>query len=470
VLAAHVAATVAGERGRAVVAPPLRWLGLGEPITNRRDVPALLSALTVPALLYGAVNQARFGHPWRLPIADQIATQIDPIRPKIFATTGGSLFAPKFLPSAALAAFRPDGIAFSGVFPWVTFPARAHPLGGITFAAIDPAASLPASMPFLFVLAIVGAVAAFRPRHVGDRGLAPLRVLVIGGVFGALGVVTIPFVNQRYLSDFLPVLVTLALAGLHVTTRAVDGRRPEPGGRRRAVLGALAVLAVFSVFANFGLALLYQRAYSPFTDASERAAFIRFQQKIDERLPGGTHLTVKRGDELPDPLAAGTLFVVGDCAGVYWSDGSAWQPVERTQATGRFPLHLILLEHEPGTRETIYASGSEGDETRLELEYLRGHRVRFRVGPFVGEPRVFAPGGSVDVEIIADRSTKEMGVAYDGDAVFGLGIAPAPGNVEVVGRRDTVRGLADRRELDFSGQATLLDTPAPFCHALTQDG
>ena len=71
-----------------------------------------------------AVNFVKFDHPWEIPIDKQIATVIDPIRPAIFETTGGSLFAPKFVPTATWAAFRPDAISFDGVFPFVTFPSR----------------------------------------------------------------------------------------------------------------------------------------------------------------------------------------------------------------------------------------------------------------------------------------------------------------------------------------------------------
>src|SRR4029079_32670 len=120
-------------------------------------------------------------------------------RPKIFAGTHGRLFAAKFVTTDLVAMFRPDAIRVNGVFPFVTFPGRAHVMGRVTFAAIHPATSLPASMPFLFVLALAGAYAVFRPRradrdHGGPNPLAPLRILVLGGIVGGLGVVTIPFV------------------------------------------------------------------------------------------------------------------------------------------------------------------------------------------------------------------------------------------------------------------------------------
>jgi hypothetical protein len=266
------------------------------------------------------VNYARFGTLFGLPINKQIATTIDPIRPGIFAGTHGGLFAPKYLPTDLVALVRPDAIAFTRVFPWITFPERAHVVGHVTFAAIDPSSSLPASMPFLFALGVIGVVALFR------RAYAPLRVLAIGGLIGGLGVVTIPFINQRYLSDFMPLIVVTAAAGLYLLL----GTGPR---FKRTIVVAFALLAAFSLAANFALALLYQRAYSPFTGDGERSAFVRFQRDA----PGGSYMSVRRGDTLPRALPGGTLFVLGDCDAVYWSDGKDLRIIEQAQTAARDP-------------------------------------------------------------------------------------------------------------------------------------
>ncbi len=106
------------------LAAPRRWCAIGGPADGPTYVAPMLVALLVPVALYCAVNFVKFDHPWEIPIDKQIATVIDPIRPAIFETTGGSLFAPKFVPTATWAVIRPDAISFDGVFPFVTFPAR----------------------------------------------------------------------------------------------------------------------------------------------------------------------------------------------------------------------------------------------------------------------------------------------------------------------------------------------------------
>jgi hypothetical protein len=286
----------------------------------------LAAAVVVPLGLYAYVNYARFGTLFSLPISKQIATTIDPIRPGIFAANNGGMFAPKYLPTDLVALLRPDAIAFTRVFPWITFPARAHVVGDIRFAAIDPSSSLPASMPFLFALGAIGVVALFR------RTYAPLRVLAVGGLVGGFGVVTIPFINERYLSDFMPLVVVTAAAGMYLVLDTALRFK-------RTVLVGFAVLAAFSLAANFALSLLYQRAYSPFTGDRERAAFVRFQHDA----PGGSYMSVHRGDTLPRVLPGGTLFVLGDCDAVYWSDGKDWRLIEQAQMREAPPTFCSVL-------------------------------------------------------------------------------------------------------------------------------
>jgi len=315
VFVARVLETIASRTNAKMFASVSGAFGVASERTSVTDLGALFGALVVPVVLYAYVNQVRFGTPFKLPIGKQVATTIDPIRPKIFATTHGSLFAAKFVPTDLFALVRLDAIHFTRVFPYVTFGSRAGVLGNITFASIVPSASLPTAMPLLTLLAIAGLFLVFRRFRADGRDLRTLRPLVVGGAVGTLGVVTIPFVDQRYLSDFVPLLLVLAGAGLFVVLDAVD-RRP----RRVRVTVALAagLLALLSIWVNLGLAVVYQREFSPFTTDPERAAFVRFQRDA----PGGANVVVRHGDALPaHPPAGGTLFVVGDCDGVYWTDG-----------------------------------------------------------------------------------------------------------------------------------------------------
>jgi hypothetical protein len=396
---------------------------------QRSHVIALVTAMLVPLALYAYVNEARFGTLFKLPIDKQIATTIDPVRPKIFAGTHGSLFAAKFVPTDVVAMVRPNAISFTRVFPWVTFPARAHVFGQITFAAIDPASSLPASMPFLFVLALVGTVALFR------RAYAPLRALAAGGLIGGIGVVTIPFISERYLSDFMPLVVVLAGAGMY----AVLDKGPT---LRRTTFAAFGTLAVLSLAINFGLALVYQRAYSPFTGDGERAAFVRFQRAA----PGGSSMPVRTGASLPTPLAAGTLFALTNCAGVYWSDGAQWHPIERTNATGYFPLAMTIPAGRPGTATPMLEAGSD----TVALRYLDHDHVQFVYGAAVGDA-ISRPNKPVRIDVTYDKNLGQLDVSVDGKSVLGYAY-----------------GLPGTSPHIVAPGATRLSAPPRFCQLLTK--
>ncbi|MGQ0823417.1 MAG: hypothetical protein ACT4OX_00045 [Actinomycetota bacterium] len=455
-LAVALAAIVAARTGHQTLAVPARALGVDAGAIRSFAVP-LLCACTVPFMLYAAVNMARFDHPWRLPIEDQIATQIDPVRPAIFEGTDGSLFAPKFVPTNVVAMFRPDAIAIDGLFPFVTFPERAHELGDVTFATFDPAASLPVSTPSLFVGACVGTYLVFRRARPGAPAYARLRVLVVGGIAGGLGVLTIPFVNHRYQSDLLPLLLVLAAAGWVEGVRRFE--RPQSGWRS-VVLVAVALLTLVSVWVNFALALQYQRAYSPFPTESERAAYLAFQDDFDDHVPGGSRATVVTGVALPEPAAGGTFFVLGDCDGVYWSDGAAWHAVERTHATGRFPLLMTRRDQAVGTRELLLRAGAAEIQDELWIEYLDGSRVRFvldaaRVADVTASEPVRLPADvPTRIEITFDNRLGRFGVEIDGASVFGLAYLLAPDPVRVAGR-------------DGDPDLQLEPTAAPFCHDLS---
>ncbi|GIU87520.1 MAG: hypothetical protein KatS3mg009_2035 [Acidimicrobiia bacterium] len=466
VLAGRALVLAARRWGRPALARPAAWFGL-PPAGGASHLPGLAVALAAPIGAYAAVNLARFGHPWRLPIADQVATVIDPVRPHIFAGTGGSLFAAKFLPTNLAALLRPDGLGLDGAFPWVTFPSRARVVGEVTFAAIDPAAALPASAPLLFALAAAGAVALVLPRRWSARDLAPLRAPALGAAFGGVGVLTIPFVNQRYHADLLPLLGVL---GATAAFGAVGRFVPRLASRRtKAVLAcAAAVLAAASAAVAVALAVQYQRAYSPFTTDAERAAFVRFQHEVARRLPFASPPPVRRGSALGEPAPAGTLLVLGDCAGVYWSDGTRWYPIERTAATGRFRLRLGFPAGAAGG--TVAVAGTGADADRIAAAPDGSGHVRFvltspRVArPVRSDPVRLPPDRTLTVDLLVDNRLGVVDVSVAGRSVLGLAYLVGPDPIRVAGRDDADPAL------DFDGPAALGPDHAPFCRDLTEGG
>ena len=98
-------------------------------------------------------------------MTDQVWTSVNAYRRKFLASNHNSEEGIAFIPSDALAYLRLDGLRFTSVFPFVTLPAGpATAVNGVLFDRRYRTASLPSSMPLLFLLSCWG--------H-GDRVPAP---------------------------------------------------------------------------------------------------------------------------------------------------------------------------------------------------------------------------------------------------------------------------------------------------------
>jgi hypothetical protein len=311
-----------------------------------RNLAALAAVIVVPMALYVALNEARFHRPLGPPYAQQVWTDFSADRRAALEANGGSLFNVAYAPSTALAYLRPDGIAPVRLFPFVEFPEdRATVIGDVVFDTRDRTTSATASMPALTALALVGAWAAVSRRHRG--ALAVLRPLVVGGAVAVVGVLTIGFIAQRYLGDFLPMMIPLALAGVVVAADAIRRVASVPAQRALWAAGALAV--AWSVWVNFGLGVLVQRAYLPpyragwVEDVDVRHDFLSFQQSLDERLFDDPQY--RSGPTVPADSdgTRGELYVVGECEQLLWHDSYVWLEVEPL-GDGTTPLCLRLRQ------------------------------------------------------------------------------------------------------------------------------
>ncbi len=297
---------------------------------------ALLAAVTVlPVLVYAAVNMARFDEPFRLPIEKQVFSGIDPNRIAALEDNSGSIFGLRYLPTTAWQYLRPDALEIDAVLPWVNFPRdQATVVGDVVFDTRDEASSVPATMPVLAVMAIVGVVAVARSSRRPD--LMVLRLPLIGAACGCLGVLAIAFIAHRYLVDFLPLLLLAGLAGLHVAFCWMSGR----GSRAAQVCGVgLALLAVWGLAANLALAVEYQRVIAP-VEPSTRWAFLEVQH--------GAALETTTWDSaaLPDPTGSRGRVLSwvqdGSCA-VVWTDGFEWTEVPEADCDVSGPRSVVRL-------------------------------------------------------------------------------------------------------------------------------
>ena len=108
---------------------------------DRRWWVPVLAAGLVPLAIGCAVNMAKFGVPFGLPITEGLVYRV------WGGPNGGHEFSPRFLPSTLDAYLRPDGIRLTPVFPFVTLPAQvAEGVGGVSVYA-NRTASLTGACP-----------------------------------------------------------------------------------------------------------------------------------------------------------------------------------------------------------------------------------------------------------------------------------------------------------------------------------
>ncbi len=309
-------------------------------VWRRRDLPrrwavAMVVVGVVPLAIGGLVNWLKLGVPFGLSEADQVWTHVNAHRRAFLAANGGSTFGLRFLPSTLTAYFQPGGLHIQSSFPYLSLPTTpARAVGSVILDQTYPTASIPASMPLVFLLSCWGVITAFRPRPIGS--VAGMRLLLVAMVAGTSGVLLIGYIADRYLADFLPFLALASMIGL------VDvWRRLEGAGRRwrSAALVVVTVLAVFSVWANVGAALTPSSLWTP----AQAERFVSFQHSL-----GGA--SVEQGPTLPYFAPAGTVFAVGDCSGLYVSTGFSYATVPGQQLQH---LTWLPVEQGPGINHTL---------------------------------------------------------------------------------------------------------------------
>jgi hypothetical protein len=401
------------------------------------------AAAAVPIVTYMYVNYSKFGSLFVFPSNKQVFSEVDVYRKAMLARNNNSLFGFRFFPTALVQYLRPDALHFQWLVPFVNFPTTAHVFGNVLFDTIEPSSSVPSSMPILFLLAIVGVVAiALLGRR--QTPLSVLRIAVLGAIASGATVVPYSYIAQRYMSDFVPFLVITALAGLHLVMRWAQAR---PRGTM-IVAGVLSVLAVFSLWVNAGLAFAYHYE-SPLVPEGAIGNHLTDLYRWYSTFPGGTAPYVHQGATLPKPLARGSVYVVGNCDGVYYSQGNTWAPttewyaVARTPASGQYDMRVrfdkvdaprmepIVVRGSGNTLQTIAAYVTPNNEVRFTfLSAGHANYPRFTTvandrkapplakGFQVGPESPFVPGRSNTVQVTMDPNNGAVNLVFNGFIVY----------------------------------------------------
>ena len=311
------------------------WFALGRGgVELRRWALPVAAAGLIPLGVGCLVTWMKFGAPISVPLGSQEWTRVNLHRRQYLAANGGKGFGLQFLPSTLTAYFRPDGIHLTRLFPYVTLPtAPAAVVGNVLFDETYQTASVESAMPLLFLLAVWGVISAFRPRPIGSLRLT--RLLILAAAAATVGVMLVGYIAERYVGDLLPLFILAGIIGfVDLWRRAEHWSAPVGAG----LMTTVAVLAVFSIVANVGGALASVNAWS----IRQARAFVVAQRSLSI---GSLAASVHHGSTLPKWAPTGEIFDVGDCSGVYLSNGldlttipgqqlqhENWVPLE--QATG----------------------------------------------------------------------------------------------------------------------------------------
>ena len=240
-------------------------VGLGPEAITLPGGLALGVASVTPIALYAWLNNMKFGTWFSVPYDHQILNRLQKNRPQILAANDNTLFRLDAIPTALNQYFRPDAIGFRSEFPWIQLPTwKPTIFDGLLYDHLDRTSSVPASMPLLLGLALVGlGVVVFARRRRERSTLAALRVPMLAAAVAVVPSLAFIFLTQRYMGDIIPLLVLGALAGFFAFVAWASRRRGWM--RIPVVLAGVAMLALatFSALANYGMARDWQREHVP---------------------------------------------------------------------------------------------------------------------------------------------------------------------------------------------------------------
>lgn len=399
-------------------------LGLGGS-ENRRWTLPVLAAGVIPLVVGCVVNYSKFGVVFGVSNQEQVWTHVNAYRRKFLAANHDAEEGLIFVPTNVLAYLRLDGLRFTSVFPFVTLPAAPPTaLGGVLFDRLYRTASLPSSSPLLFLLSIWGLVTAFRPRSIGKVARTRLLLLASGSAGAAL--LLWGYIAPRYLGDFVPFLALAGAVAMADIWRRLEGRGR---GVRAGALGVVALLAVFSIVANIGMAVVPNEEW----DQTQTLNFVEAQNTISNITGHTLSANVVRGNALPTWGPAGQLYVIGDCDGLYISNGenystvpseqyvrTTWMTVQRGHGFVH-SFRVTVADPVVGGTESIPLVTSGRSTITLNAAPVaggRGVRLYFDLtgqgAPIRGVSIGAGPGSSPTVAVTTDPFKHQMQVTVDG--------------------------------------------------------
>jgi hypothetical protein len=411
------------------------WFGLGRGGREHRRwwLPMLLVGL-IPLVVSIAINMAKFDIPFGVPITEQLWTKVNAYRRQFLAANHNSEVGAEFIPSNVLAYLQPFGLRITSAFPFITLPATpAHALSGVLFDKRYRTDSLPPSTPLLFLLSCWGLVTAFRPRPVGQVALTRILLLAAGSAGAALFLWG--YIAPRYLADFVPLLVLAGAVGLADIWRRLDGRSHRI---RVGVFAVVALVGAFSIAANVGLSITPSEEWN----STQALHFVEAQKSIGDLTGQSLRDNVVRGSTLPAYGPGDQLFIVGDCDGLYISNGENyatvpsqlfqrynWMVVERGHAY-QHTFRVTVRAPSPGSTKSVALVRAGARTVAVSAQSTaKPGQVRVTLGlygpgrPVYGVPALVDSGSTHQVVVVTDPAKRVVQASLDGTIYMTANVA-----------------------------------------------
>jgi len=277
-------------------------------------------AALVPLAASFAFTWIKFGSPFRfLPLESQAWTSMSSQRQQALAANGGGLTNLSFLPTTMTAYLSPTGIRVRPYFPFITLPpAPPRVIGGVVFDQTYRTGSLTAFMPFFALLSVAGVL--FLAKSWWHRRSSIVALPVIGMAVATFGVLCYGYMANRYLADFMPLLLAAGSIGL-VKVCALLERAPR--ARRMQFAAALVGLAAWGGMANGAAALTTMNLIAGGNGLRD---YVGSQVSWAENTPATLGSLVRQSYDLPAAALADTLQVIGDCDALLIASGESHEP------------------------------------------------------------------------------------------------------------------------------------------------
>ena len=291
------------------------WLGWRRPEGDTRNwwLPTVAAGV-IPLVVYFGINWLKFGAFNGYPLQDQLWYRTH----NVAGINHGHFFSLNYLPTGLSTYFGSLGVHFSSIFPFFTLP--QYPVQGAAHTVVfgsEQMTSIPGSMPLLFLLTLIGVFGILRPSSPLSVRLMIIPLAAAALPAGAL--LVFGFLDNRFIGDFLPLLMIGSAVGLAVVWQYAGCGEASV---RWCAVGAMALLCAYSVAVNLGMSVTPTGWWSQ----QQTTAFVRAQERVGSAIGDPVSVNVVHRSSLPPSGPVGQIVIIGRCKAVYFAPTTGLLP------------------------------------------------------------------------------------------------------------------------------------------------